>query len=663
MATYNNIKKIKIGDNIFNLYDSGNSGGTITSVKTTAGTHSAINVTSGAANFNVPTKTSHLTNDSGFITSYTDTKNTAGSTDTSSKLFLVGATSQAANPQTYSHDTVYIGTDGCLYSNSTKVSVEGHTHSGYATSGHTHTLSLASSTGSSQLALAASTKYQLTAGGSTYIFTTPPNTTYSSKDAASGGMDVSLVTTGEKYTWNNKSNLTIGTTSTTAAAGDHTHEIGLGSTTDTASAVTLESATKYKLRAGGNVVYFTMPTIPTVSYPVTSVNSKTGAVSLTASDVGAATSGHTHTASLATSTGTSSITLASATKYSLTAGGSSVIFTMPTIPTVPSNIVNTITTTAGTHTAISSKTGSVSFNVPTKTSHLTNDSGFVTADENVKSVAGSTTTAAFYLTGSSNSSTETGTLVKHAEIYAAHNPNGAYISLGGGSSTYGGWLQLYSLSASYYATLKPANNIKANRTITLPDKDGTVALTSEIPSVPTNVSAFTNDAGYTTNTGTVTSVGLTNATNGGLTISGSPVTGSGSITVGHSNVLTNAQTTQAVYPIKIDKNGHISAYGNAQTILTIGTTASTAAAGNHTHSYAASSSAGGSATTAATTADTTNALYPVGVTSSAVTTLKRDTSITFTGGTISCSGLTVASVSHTITESQMTTLMSALSNI
>ena len=34
--------------------------------------------------------------------------------------------------------------------------------------------------------------------------------------------------------------------------------------------------------------------IPTVSYPVTSVNGKTGAVSLSAGDVGAATSGHTH---------------------------------------------------------------------------------------------------------------------------------------------------------------------------------------------------------------------------------------------------------------------------------------------------------------------------------------------------------------------------------
>lgn len=66
--------------------------------------------------------------------------------------------------------------------------------------------------------------------------------------------------------------------------------------------------------------------------------------------------------------------------------------------------------------------------------------------------------------------------------------------------------------------------------------------------------------------GSVTSVGVSNATNGGLTISGSPVTSSGTISIGHSNVLTSAQTTQAVYPIKIDKNGHISEYGSAVSI-------------------------------------------------------------------------------------------------
>ena len=46
-----------------------------------------------------------------------DTKNTTGSTNTSEKIYLVGATSQATNPQTYSHDTVYVDTSGRLVSN------------------------------------------------------------------------------------------------------------------------------------------------------------------------------------------------------------------------------------------------------------------------------------------------------------------------------------------------------------------------------------------------------------------------------------------------------------------------------------------------------------------------------------------------------------------
>ena len=50
-----------------------------------------------------------------------DTKNTAGATNTSNKIFLIGATTQGANPQTYTQDTAYVGTDGCLYSNGHRV--------------------------------------------------------------------------------------------------------------------------------------------------------------------------------------------------------------------------------------------------------------------------------------------------------------------------------------------------------------------------------------------------------------------------------------------------------------------------------------------------------------------------------------------------------------
>lgn len=66
--------------------------------------------------------------------------------------------------------------------------------------------------------------------------------------------------------------------------------------------------------------------------------------------------------------------------------------------------------------------------------------------------------------------------------------------------------------------------------------------------------------------GTVTSVGITEGT--GISVSGSPITTSGNITVGHSNS-TTARTTQAIYPVKIDAQGHITASGNAASIGTV----------------------------------------------------------------------------------------------
>ena len=49
--------------------------------------------------------------------STTDTKNTAGSTNSTSKLFLIGATGQTSSIQTYSNSNVYM-TDGNLYAKS-----------------------------------------------------------------------------------------------------------------------------------------------------------------------------------------------------------------------------------------------------------------------------------------------------------------------------------------------------------------------------------------------------------------------------------------------------------------------------------------------------------------------------------------------------------------
>lgn len=102
--------------------------GVMTATKKTVRTMGAASSSAGGSTGLVPApgsgkQNSFLRGDATWVVP-TDTKNTAGSTDTSSKIFIVGATSQAANPQTYSHDTAYVGTDGCLYSNSQKVLTE-----------------------------------------------------------------------------------------------------------------------------------------------------------------------------------------------------------------------------------------------------------------------------------------------------------------------------------------------------------------------------------------------------------------------------------------------------------------------------------------------------------------------------------------------------------
>lgn len=72
----------------------------------------------------------------------------------------------------------------------------------------------------------------------------------------------------------------------------------------------------------------------------------------------------------------------------------------------------------------------------------------------------------------------------------------------------------------------------------------------------------TNPNGYTTNTGTVTKVTAGSGLKINTNTSGGDITTTG--TINHINSVT-AQTTQGLYPIKIDAQGHISAYGSAVT--------------------------------------------------------------------------------------------------
>lgn len=105
-----------------------NANGEVTATKKTVRTMGAATASAAGSTGLVPApgsgkQGSYLRGDGTWVVP-TDTKNTAGSSDTSNKIFIIGATSQAANPQTYSHDTAYVGTDGCLYSNGQKVLTE-----------------------------------------------------------------------------------------------------------------------------------------------------------------------------------------------------------------------------------------------------------------------------------------------------------------------------------------------------------------------------------------------------------------------------------------------------------------------------------------------------------------------------------------------------------
>lgn len=133
--------------------------------------------------------------------------------------------------------------------------------------------------------------------------------------------------------------------------------------------------------------------------------------------------------------------------------------------------------------------------IPSKTSDLTNDSGFITSytDEKVK-VTTASTEQQYYLTFLSSGTTPiTTTLNAHiGKLIYEIGTNTSQITLG--NTTTQGRIKLFSGTGSnIYTRIQPAS-LTTNQTITLPNKSGTVALTSDIPQVYSS----TNTGGYLT---------------------------------------------------------------------------------------------------------------------------------------------------------------------
>lgn len=89
---------------------------------------------------------------------------------------------------------------------------------------------------------------------------------------------------------------------------------------------------------------------------------------------------------------------------------------------------------------------------------------------------------------------------------------------------------------------------------------------ASVTNVGTETDAVFNFAlprGYDgTGSGSVNSVSVENAPNGGLTVSGSPVTSTGTIVIGHENIVPD-KNALGIYPFKYDANGHITETGEA----------------------------------------------------------------------------------------------------
>lgn len=224
-------------------------------------------------------------------------------------------------------------------------------------------------------------------------------------------------------------------------------------------------------------------------------------------------SGNTYTTTIATDSGTNQLTLAHGTKYKLTAGGTSFIFTTPTDTDEKLKVA---AITSGTTYYPIVGTGA------TAATRQYDTTGFVYVGTN----------------GTANGS----------------NGN-ALLTLGNSTtSTTANWkkgtIRLYGTTAYYVDIVSGAPT--ANRTITLPNKTGTVALTSDIPTVPTVTGSSTTgitiaDHSTTTITGVSGSTTASKVTVGshstdyGVKTSGSFTQGTDSFT---ANVPTKVDTTK-----------------------------------------------------------------------------------------------------------------------
>ena len=249
---------------------------------------------------------------------------------------------------------------------------------------------------------------------------------------------------------------------------------------------------------------------------------RTGQVNLTPANIGAATSGHTHTTTIATDNGTNQLTLAFDTKYKLTAGGTSYIFTMPANPnTNTASAVDNIlhgsnSGTAITYAPYTSQQSKLSFDTsttnPTRTDRL-NLNGYLYATKlysNGKEVLTAHQSLTNYKTKQSEISSATDETDSATRfVYSiTQNDNGEISVKTRQLPTYNNYT-LPTATTSIKGGVVIGSNINV-------DTDGKISIdntsiTTALGYTPYNSS---NPNGYTNNVGTITGIKMNGASKG-----------------------------------------------------------------------------------------------------------------------------------------------------
>lgn len=257
------------------------------------------------------------------------------------------------------------------------------------------------------------------------------------------------------------------------------------------------------------------------------------------------------------------------------------------------------------------KTGTIAL-----TSDIPDTSSFITVDEKLKWTASTTSNTYYPIQSTSTAATSTASTLNGISFYQYYNTAGGYRRLDLGNATAWkstggayGTIRLYGAAATYYGDLIPGvlgttsgdGHLTANRTWTFPNASGTVALTSDIPTVPTKTSQLTNDGNGTSafatmddigsfGGGTVTSITLKAGSGITLDTDNTAITTTGTRTISHADTSSQSSSSNSgrtyIQSLTLDTYGHVTGISTATETVTntdenVKSTAVTAATTNY----------------------------------------------------------------------------------